>query len=192
MTRTFILALTAVVFGRAQQLAFREPTRPANLPTLSVDANLVLVPVTVTDQHGAIVGNLKRANFILIEEKERQEIISLSHETAPVSIGILVDLSGSMAYKIAKVRSAADALLDNVEPEDEGFLATFSEAPELRLPFSKDKEAIRRVRRNGLPPATAPHVQPLPHATWAAPSSAGIGSVEPMSCSQLILQALAT
>jgi VWFA-related protein len=145
MTRTFILSLTAVVLGQAQQLAFREPTRPANSPTLSVDADLVLVPVTVTDQRGAMVRNLGRANFILTEEKERQEIISFSHETAPVSIGILVDFSGSMAYKIAKVRLAVDALLDNVEPEDEEFLITFSEAPELRLPFTTDKEAIRQA-----------------------------------------------
>ena len=56
----------------------------------------------------------------------RQEIISFSHETAPASLGLVVDLSGGMKYKIAKVQAAVEALLQNLEPEDEEFLVTFA------------------------------------------------------------------
>jgi Ca-activated chloride channel family protein len=144
MTRTLILALTAVVSGQAQQLTFREPAPTGSVPTLRVDTNLVLVPVTVTDQRGAVVPNLERGNFILTEENERQAIISFSHETAPVSIGIVVDLSGSMANKIAKVRMAVDTLVGNLEADDEEFLVTFAETAELRLPFTTDATEIPR------------------------------------------------
>lgn len=56
-----------------------------------------------------------------------------------------MDLSGSMANKIDKVHIAVSALLDNLEPEDEAFLVTFADQPELRLPFTSDAAAIRNA-----------------------------------------------
>ena len=78
---------------------------------------------------GAIVPDLTASDFALSEETHRQEIISFSHEIAPVSLGILVDLSGSMASKIDKAHIAVTALLDNLEREDEAFLVTFTDQP---------------------------------------------------------------
>lgn len=114
-------------------------------PVLRVDTNLVLVPVTVIDSRGAVVPNLSRENFVLNEEKQRQEIVSFSHETAPVSLGIVVDLSGSMARKIAEVQAAVGAILDNLEPDDEEFLETFADSPELRFPFTSQPADIRNA-----------------------------------------------
>jgi Ca-activated chloride channel family protein len=108
-----------------------------------VDTNLVLVPVTVTDSRGAVVPNLDRTKFVLTEERQHQEIISFSHETAPVSLALVVDLSGSMANKIAKARVAVEAILDNLEDEDEELLVTFADTAELELPFTDDTSAIR-------------------------------------------------
>jgi Ca-activated chloride channel family protein len=108
-----------------------------------VDANLVLVPVTVTNNRGAVIPNLGRGNFVLSEEKRPQSIVSFSHEIAPISLGIIVDLSGSMAYKLAKVHVALGALLDSLEPEDEEFLVTFADTAELRLSFTSDPSLIR-------------------------------------------------
>lgn len=139
----FTLALIADFSAQAQQLSYREPPPPENRPILRVDTNLVLVPVTVTDNRGAVVPNLNRSDFTLTEDKQHQEIISFSHETAPVSVGIVVDLSGSMVNKIANVRIAVETLLDNLEPEDEAFLVTFADRPELRLPFMSDPTTIR-------------------------------------------------
>ncbi len=141
----FTLTLIATLSGQAQQFSYRELPPPESRPTLRVDANLVLVPVTVTDSRGAVVPNLIGSDFMLTEERQCQEIVSFSHETAPVSLGIVVDLSGSMASKIAKVHVAVGALLDNLEPEDEEFLVTFADQPELRLPFTSDVSAIRTV-----------------------------------------------
>lgn len=92
----------------------------------------MLVPVTVTDSHGGVVPNLNRSDFTLTDEKVRQEIIAFSHETARASVGLVVDLSGGMRYKIKKVQAAVEVLLQNLEPEDEVFLVTFADRPELR------------------------------------------------------------
>jgi Ca-activated chloride channel family protein len=73
----------------------------------------------------------------------RQEVVAFSHETTPVSLGIVVDLSGSMRDKIAKVRAAVEALLKNIESEDEEFLVTFGDHAELRWPFTTDKSELR-------------------------------------------------
>jgi Ca-activated chloride channel family protein len=142
-TTVFFGVLFPVLNGLTQELAYRAPAPPESRPILRVDTNLVLVPVTVTDSRGAVVPNLNSSDFTLEEEKVRQNVISFSHETAPVSLGILVDLSGSMKYKIDKVRVAVEVLLHNMEPEDEEFLVTFADRPQLRWPFTSDTSAIR-------------------------------------------------
>jgi Ca-activated chloride channel family protein len=140
-----------VLVAMAAFMLAAQPLRTAPVPApaletgtvLRVDANLVLVPVTVTDSRGAVITDLDTSNFVLTEEKQRHTIVSFSHEKAPISLGILIDLSGSMEKKIVKVRTAVSALLDNLEPEDEEFLVTFADRPELRFTFTSDSSTIR-------------------------------------------------
>ncbi|HWB84425.1 MAG TPA: VWA domain-containing protein [Bryobacteraceae bacterium] len=141
--RIIVLIAIAAFSSDAQPLLPGPVPAPESRAILRVDANLVLVPVTVTNNRGAVIANLDRNDFVLTEQDRRQEIISFSHETAPISLGLVVDLSGSMASKIAKVHVAVGALLDNLEPEDEEFLVTFADTPELRLPFSSDPSSVR-------------------------------------------------
>lgn len=96
----------AALGSDAQPLLSGHVPDPESMAILRVDANLVLVPVTVTNNRGAVIPNLDRRDFVLTEENRRQEILSFSHETAPISLGVVVDLSGSMAHKIAKVHAA--------------------------------------------------------------------------------------
>lgn len=141
--KIMILLGIAAFSSDAQPLLSGPVPPPESRAILRVDTNLVLVPVTATNNRGAVIPNLDRADFVLTEEKRRQEIVSLSHETAPISLGVVVDLSGSMAYKIAKVHVAVGALLDSLEAEDEEFLVTFADVAELRLPFTSDPTSIR-------------------------------------------------
>jgi len=143
--KTIVLVAIAAFSSEAQQLLPRPVPAPESRAVLRVDANLVLVPVTVTDNRGAVIPNMDRTDFVLTEEKRRQEIVWFAHETAPISLGVVVDLSGSMKNKIAKVHAAVGALLDHLEPEDEEFLVTFADRPELRLQFTSDPSAIRRA-----------------------------------------------
>ena len=77
------------------------------------------------------------------KDRKVQDVISLSRENGPISLGIVVDLSGSMATKMAKARAAVNEFLKNLEDDDEEFLVTFADRPELRLAFGSDPSAIR-------------------------------------------------
>ena len=148
MQRTIKLVLLAAgagFYGSAQPTSNRGNSfrvEPHTNTTIRLDANLVLVPVTVTDSRGSVVANLPQADFTLLEEKRPQDIVSFSRETAPVSLGIVVDLSGSMANKIRATHTAVNEFLKNLEPEDEEFLVTFADRPELRLPLTSDPSGI--------------------------------------------------
>lgn len=141
--KMFLLAAAAGLCGSAQQISNRGSSyQPDPRATIRLDANLVLVPVTVTDSRGRLVPNLVQADFTLLEEKHPQKILSLSRENAPVSLGIVVDLSGSMANKIRKTHTAVNEFLKNLEPEDEEFLVAFADWPELKLGFTSDPSGI--------------------------------------------------
>ena len=78
------------------------------LHVVKTDVRLVLVPVSVTDPAQRLVTGLHAENFELFEGKKPQEIRHFSSEDLPVSIGIILDASGSMANKMARVRDAVN------------------------------------------------------------------------------------
>ena len=143
-TVKLVLLAAAVGFGAsAEQISNRGTSfRVEPHTTIRLDANLVLVPVTVTDSRGRVLSNLVQTDFTLFEDKRLQDILSFSRENAAVSLGIVVDLSGSMANKIRATHTAVNEFLKHLEPEDEEFLVTFADRPELRLPFTSDPSEI--------------------------------------------------
>ena len=102
---------------------------PAAKP-FKVNVDLVLVPVTVTDPLDRIVTGLDRENFEILDGKSPQEIKHFSKQDAPISVGIILDSSGSMKTKIERAREAVTAFLRTGNPEDEFFLITFADQPE--------------------------------------------------------------
>lgn len=108
-----------------------------NLTTIRTNTELVLVPVTVTDPMNRVVVGLGQDNFQVYEGKQSQEIKHFSREDAPVSVGIILDVSASMAAKIERAREAVLKLLEASNPQDEYFLITFSEAPHLLQDFTQ-------------------------------------------------------
>ena len=110
------------------------------------DATLVLVPVTVVDRHGAIVNGLSSESFTLTEDGVRQEIRSLSEEDVPVSMGIVLDLSGSMKGLLGPAKQSLSALMKDANPSDEAFLNAVSTRPLAYSGFTKDLgEILNRV-----------------------------------------------
>jgi Ca-activated chloride channel family protein len=109
---------------------------------IRTSSNLVLVPVTITDERNRPVVGLDQQNFQLFENKKPQEIKHFSNEDTPVSIGILVDTSGSMAYKLQRAREAVLQFCQAANPQDEFFLITFSSEPELTSGFTTNPEDI--------------------------------------------------
>ena len=112
-------------------------------PLFRADVNLVLVPVTVTDRNGRSVQGLEREDFRVYEEKLRQQIVSFSTEDAPCSVGLVFDTSGSMGDKVDKARLATRAFSEIANPQDEAFLVTFADRPELRTDFTPDFAEIQ-------------------------------------------------
>jgi Ca-activated chloride channel homolog len=109
---------------------------------IRVDVNLVLVPVTVSDPLNRLVTGLEKQDFSLFENNAQQEIRSFSSEDAPVSIGIIFDLSGSMADKINRARNSIIEFLHTANPQDEFFVIGFNDRPELIEDFTSDVSNI--------------------------------------------------
>ncbi len=111
--------------------------------TLRVDANLVLIPVTVTDPLNRFVTGLDKENFKLFEDKKEQEITQFSSEDAPLSIGVIFDCSGSMGRKLEKSRLAVTQFFKSANPDDEFFLVQFNDSADLIQGFTKNLEDIQ-------------------------------------------------
>src|SRR5208282_5619037 len=94
---------------------------------LHVNSSLVLVPVHVTTMAGASVTGLKKEDFVLFEDGVQQRITQFAQDDAPVSAGVLLDISGSMKNKMAKASEAAEEFFKFANPEDEFFLVEFNE-----------------------------------------------------------------
>ncbi len=119
-----------------------EDTGPRT-PNIRVDTELVLIPVTVTDPLNRFVTGLEKEHFKIFEDKVEQTITHFASEDAPLSVGFVFDVSGSMGAKLRKSREAAAQFLKTANPEDEFFLVQFSDRPELIMSFTHDAEEIQ-------------------------------------------------
>lgn len=103
-----------------------------------VNVNLVLIPLTVTDPMDRLVTGLEKQNFTIYDDKVPQRITSFSTEDAPVSIGVIFDMSGSMSDKILRARDSILEFLKTSNPKDEYFVIGFNDRPELMEDFTSD------------------------------------------------------
>jgi len=131
------------LFGQATitprpKLQPQQPEAPPRLPKsdIRIDTNLVLVPVTVLDPLTRMVTGLDAENFQVLENGVPQKIISFGSEDSPLSLGIVLDTSGSMGGNLAISRQAVAEFFRSANPEDEAFLVEFNDRPELVLPFT--------------------------------------------------------
>lgn len=116
--------------------------RPTGKPIVkSVD--LVLVNVTVTDDWNRIVTGLEKENFAVLEGSEVQEVRAFSSEDAPISLGVIFDMSGSMAEKITKAREAVVEFFKTANPQDEFFMIIFNDRPELIADFTTSVDQVQ-------------------------------------------------
>ncbi len=118
--------------------ALRTHTKP-----LQANVELVLVPVTITDPMNRLVTGLDKENFSLYEGKDQQEIKHFSSEDAPVSLGVIFDMSGSMSSKIERAREAVIEFFKTANPQDEFFMITFADKPEEISDFTQSIEDIQ-------------------------------------------------
>src|SRR3989442_636467 len=120
-----------------------DPALKTHTKPLKVDVDLVLVPVTITDPMNRLVTGLDKDNFSLFEGKEAQEIRHFSSEDAPVSLGVIFDMSGSMSSKIERAREAVMEFFKTANPQDEFFMIAFSDKPQEISDFTQSVEEIQ-------------------------------------------------
>jgi VWFA-related protein len=100
------------------------------------------VSAQVTNVLGAPVTGLQKEDFQVFEDGVEQPITNFAREDAPLSIGLLFDISGSMRNKIKKATEAAAAFFKTSNPQDEFFLIEFSDRPKLTVPFTSEPDEV--------------------------------------------------
>ena len=105
--------------------------------------DLVLVPVTVTDPMNRLVTGLDKENFRVFEGKEEQDLRHFSSEDAPISLGVIFDMSGSMGSKIERAREAVTEFFRTANPQDEFFMIAFADKPEEISDFTQSIDDIQ-------------------------------------------------
>jgi Ca-activated chloride channel family protein len=122
-----------------------QPTPPPKEDELKIKTDLVTLTLTVTDIYGRYVSGLTKEAFNIFDNNEEQEITFFSDTDAPVSVGILFDVSDSMSgEKIAKARKALERFINTSHPSDEYFLIAFNNRAQLLLDKTRDGEAVLR------------------------------------------------
>ena len=116
-----VVVCAALVSGAAQPVA--EPPQ-----VLSIETDLVVLPVTVVDQHGRVVTGLTRGDFTVYDNGERQEIQLFTTEEVPWTVGLVIDSSSSMRGQRDTVTAAGVAFAEWSHPLDELFTVNFNEA----------------------------------------------------------------
>jgi VWFA-related protein len=127
--------LVALIFAAAA--AAQQP------PTFSAVTQLVVLHATVLDRHKNFVPNLGRNNFKILENGVEQQLKEFKREDVPVSVGILVDNSGSMREKRAKVNAAALVFVKSSNPQDEVFIVNFNDEAFLDKDFTSNVEELK-------------------------------------------------
>jgi len=117
------------------------------------DVDEVMLHATVVDDKQHIITTLDRAAFTVFEDGKPQSIISFHHVDIPVAMGIVIDNSGSMREKRAKVNQAALNLVRSSNPNDEVFIVNFNDEQYLDQDFTHDlrkmKEALEKIDARG-------------------------------------------
>lgn len=143
------LALVCAFVCGAAALASAQPTRQQPPPppqddddTVRVDTNLIVLNVGVADRRGAPVLNLSRNDFQVFEDGVRQQIVSFEPASAPFSLVLLLDVSGSTQNFRPTIKQSALRFVDALHPQDRVAVVIFNDKTKTRADFTTDRKKI--------------------------------------------------
>jgi VWFA-related protein len=117
------------------------------------DTRLVVLHASVTDRKGKLLTNLNQNAFKVFENGQPQQVKIFHREDVPVSLGIIIDDSGSMSTKRSRVEAAALSLVRASNPQDEVFIVNFNDDAYLDVPFTNDvhkmEQGLARIDSRG-------------------------------------------
>ena len=117
--------------------------RAADDVTFRADTRLVVLPISVSDRNGKLVTDLKQSALKVYENGVEQPIKIFKREDVPVSLGIIIDNSGSMKEKRQKVEIASMDMVKASNPQDEVFIVNFNDEAWLDVPMTSDIKAMQ-------------------------------------------------
>ncbi len=140
MLRSFVFSLV-IVLSSFIVLAQETPQKLEKQDkdkdyTLSVVVEEVQLPISVLDKDGRPVNGLTKNDFAIFEDNVQQQIKVFKHEDIPLSLGLVIDNSGSMRNKRERVNSATLTFARESNPEDETFIVNFDDAAYLEQDFT--------------------------------------------------------
>jgi VWFA-related protein len=146
-----ILLFLTLAGALCAQAPPQNPPPSDEVPTIQVDVNVVSVLASVRDKRGGLVANLEKNDFTILEDGKQQEIKYFARETdLPLTIGLLIDVSGSQRNLIDIERSAASQFFSQVmRKKDEAFLISFGEEVELLQDYTSSARMLSQGM-NGL------------------------------------------
>src|SRR4051812_20207970 len=133
--KTLLTALLTISLGFAVQAQRNQ--------TVKVEVDRVLVYTSVTDAAGRYVTGLKPANFQVFEDKVEQKVETVSVEDVPLSVGIILDASGSMKTSLSVAKNAAVTFLRMGNSSDEYFLVEFNDSAKVTEDFTNDIKKLQ-------------------------------------------------
>lgn len=147
LNRSFLFIF---VFVFSSSIILAQQAQPTPTPSdddidrpLTIKTDLVTLTLTVTDIYGRYVSGLSKKAFTVTDNGQEQDITFFSDVDAPVSVGILFDVSDSMSgEKIGKARKALEKFINTSHPSDEYFLIAFNSRAQLLVDRSRDGEAV--------------------------------------------------
>jgi Ca-activated chloride channel family protein len=170
----FLVILVILALGPSRMAA--QSLSYASQKSISVTSELVAVPVSVTDSNGNFVPGLNKDNFQILENNHRREIALFEQEDTPVSIGLLIDHSGSMESKLPHVVTSISGFTHFSNSQDEMFVVNFGDHAKLQLmggkPFTGDPFEISQAvsvaaaGRTALYDAVSEGLDHLRYAHW--------------------------
>jgi len=129
-----LFLLTALPGIARPQASSDSQVRTGQQPTFRVDTNLVVLHATAQNNRGVLVSGLEKNDFQVYEDGVLQQIKYFSHEDIPVTVGLVIDNSGSMRTKRSHVITAALAFAHSSNPQDQMFVVNFNERVSFGLP----------------------------------------------------------
>ncbi len=138
---TLAVLLVALLFAAVAAAQFHSDTR------------LVVLHASVTDKKGKLLTNLNQHAFKVFENGKPQEVKIFRREDVPVSLGIVIDDSGSMSNKRSRVEAASLEMVRHSNPQDEVFIVNFNDDAFLDVPFTNDirklEQGLARIDSRG-------------------------------------------
>jgi Ca-activated chloride channel family protein len=144
---TLLVALSMVALPASGQSGRKLPStnRQKQEGPLRLRAEEVLLNVTVIDPYGRQATDLKKSEFIIAEDGQRQDIASFLVSSVPVNVVLLLDASGSVVTEISSLRDAATRFIEQLGPEDKVSIIEFHTTVELIQDWTSSTEDLRHA-----------------------------------------------